>query len=198
MTISQSRWGSNAEVGRNPSRPQRKEQRYSNVVVGGAGTAVGGLGVYAAGRELPKAADAAFLRAQARIGAAQNQLQIAQSRQAALKAQRKKFRHLDAEVKRLSDHVSWTSRRADRAQSRVATAVTQGKHLRRAGLAGVAAGAGVAGLAALVGERRRGTTGVKRSGKSLVEMRREAQSAPSTRIAQAKAEGDHYRAMGRA
>ncbi len=185
MTISQSRYGGAAEVGRAPSKEGRKTDRNAYGVLAGVGTAGAGAGVAAYGRAKGKSLVGDVNRANARVGRADLNLNRPGGPLAStgMKGSRSKA---------LSELAS-ASRESETAQRRYAAGASKAKMLARGGKLTALAGLVGAGVAGINLESKRGTVGYRRP--TRAEARNAQQSSRRKSISEGQAAGDRYRRM---
>lgn len=185
MTISQSRYGGAAEVGRAPSKDGRKTDRNAYGVLAGVGTAGAGAGIAAYGRAKGKGLAGDVNRANARVGRADLNLNRPGGPLAStgMKGSRSKA---------LSELAS-ASRESESAQRRYAAGAGKAKMLARGGKLTALAGLVGAGVAGINLESKRGTVGYRRP--TRAEARNAQQSNRRKSISEGQAAGDRYRRM---
>jgi hypothetical protein len=185
MTISQSRYGGAAEVGRAPSKPGRKTDRNAYGVLAGVGTAGAGAGAAAYGRAKGKSLLGDVNRASARVGRADMNLNRPGGPLAStgMKGSR---------AKALSE-LAAAGRESEAAQRRYAAGAGKAKMLARGGKLTALAGLLGAGVAGVNLEAKRGTVGYRRP--TRTEALNSQQNSRRKSISEGQAAGDRYRRM---
>lgn len=166
MTISQSRWGLQAEMGRKPSSKPEKNSKTWMGVPAGVGVASGGVLAERLGRAHRLEADQVWRQSQAQLGAAQAAFDPSGRARA-----NGKWTAVGP-AKRTLREASRNAAAADALRHRAARTATRAKVGGRLALVG---GTALAGLAAIKAERERGTLGWKRTApvkKSLADIKR--------------------------
>jgi hypothetical protein len=185
MTISQSRYGANSEIGRNPTRKTVKDQSAASVL-GGAALAAGGYGVYGAGKGIAE-------RASRRVSIANSAIRPLQEDRV---VRAFPVKDLDSRMARRGNLGPTSAQTAQQVRNKIAlleaerklkaarglkrklegkmvSANKLGGKLRGAGVVAGLAGLGIAGASAYRNERARGTFGYKRP--TLRDMRMNAE-----------------------
>lgn len=176
MTISQSRYGMNAEVGRNSSRPPKKDSKFQDAALASAGVAAAGGGIAGYGHGAEGRVNNRLVEYRNRMNPLVRELKQSRERYIQINKPRGNNGNFGVhpvnreEVERLKrvmqtnvDNIK--NLNGERVAFRVNEApkmLARGRFLTRAGLGMAAVGAAGAGVATAVGERRRGTSGYRR------------------------------------
>lgn len=185
MTISQSRYGGAAEVGRAPSKDGRKTDRNAYGVLAGAGVAGAGAGAVGYGRAKGKSLLKDVNRANARVGRADLNLNRFGGPVTPTGMKSSKSKALS--------ELTNASRESEAAQRRYAAGAGKAKMIARGGKLTALAGLLGAGIAGVNLEAKRGTVGYRRP--TRAEALNSQQNSRRKSISEGQAAGDRYRRM---
>lgn len=187
MTISQSRYGANAEVGRNYEKPKQDKRRAELGVVLGAGGVAGGAGLAQAGNLKAANAKRATGESFARFRELSKPPRIPKGDPSGKGGSYAKMPKEQMRAKIAA------GKESDRLLMELPKQLHTAKKMNRAGLAIAGGSALLAGASGVQAERKRGTLGYKR--KTLAEHRLAQINAQKRVMEESKAEGDRYRRM---